>query len=613
MKRALWILTMICLMGVQAPATIAQSVVGVDDITLFSQAEDAYRQNNMERALALYEQCYQTFPHSPVAPAALFRSADLYARKGDTTASRDAYERLIVKYPRDPRANESVLAVMTIYDKEGNSGAVIRRSQQAVPEKFTPDQRFRYYSMLADAQEKNNLLVSLQNWQKALENATTETQRNTAREQIQSAMSSQSISKLESYQVQVSADGFAAGCLLFGQGEQLYRQGNMNDAWGVWNQIPKEGPASLFYPVVQQRQKEGLPLTAEAIGRGPVIGCLLPLSGKYAKQGEMSKRGIELAVQQANRTLGKPVQLIVHDVGSQGERLQEGMERMAKENVSVLLGPITAEASLQAAKMAGSLKIPILLLTSRDSLDEANKYVFRMFLTPEMQVSALVKKTIQSNRKNVAILYPTGKYGETFLKLFSEQLKVQGGNVLFSQGYSPSQTDFTAIVQKVKSYRSGTSGKLDAVFISDGVRNSKVIISQFSEKGVLPVQLYGTHLWYSAAFLDDMGTLLDGAILPVGFFVGSKDPGVRALVAAFSATYSEAPDLFAATAYDAAGILVRVVNMKPNSTRDDIQKALSTTGGFSGVTGFTRFRADGDAMKEAILIKVQGADFVEEK
>jgi len=590
----------------------SQSAKSMDDITLFSQAEEFFRQNKLTEALGLYEECYQKFQISPVAPAALSRSAEIYVKKEDSVAARSAYERLIAKYPKDPRSNDAVLAVMTIYTKEGDLGAVIRRSELANPEKFTKEQRFRYYGMLANAQEQNNLLVCLQNWQKAIDNATTELQRSQARQQIQSVMSNQSLDKLGSYLVQISPDGFAAGCLLFGQGEQLYRQGNLSGAWTSWGKIPEKGPANFFYPVIQQRQKQGLPLSAETIEKGPIIGCLLPLSGKYAKQGEMTRRGIELSIRQANRTLGQPIQLTIQDVGSEGEYLQEVIQKMAKENVSVLLGPITAEASIQSSKIAQELKIPILLLTSKNSLEDHGQYAFRMFLTPEMEVGALVNKALKTNKKQVAILYPKGKYGETFYNLFANQLKAQGGNVVFSQAYNTNQTDFLAIVQRLKTYRTSTA-RLDAIFIPDGIRTSKHIIAQLSQNGLLPIQLYGTNLWYSASFVEGMEALLDGTIISVGFFPDTKNPQVKSFVTEFYASYQETPDLFAAMAYDGSGILVRALSAKKGSSREDVQKELISMGGFSGVTGFTRFRSDGDTVKEAGLVKVQGSKFIEEK
>ena len=72
------------------------------------------------------------------------------------------------------------------------------------------------------------------------------------------------------------------------------------------------------------------------------------------------------------------------------------------------------DAALDAAKEAELQKIPIITLSQQDNIPEVGDFVFRNFLTPRMQVSALVSYAINNLLVDrFAILYPREKYGTT--------------------------------------------------------------------------------------------------------------------------------------------------------------------------------------------------------
>src|SRR5437660_9176994 len=66
---------------------------------------ETFAQENADSATAVYEAVVKTYPTSPRAPAALYKLGLLAEGRGDKTAARTFYSRVIAGYPRSDEAN----------------------------------------------------------------------------------------------------------------------------------------------------------------------------------------------------------------------------------------------------------------------------------------------------------------------------------------------------------------------------------------------------------------------------------------------------------------------------------------------------------------------------
>ena len=125
------------------------------------------------------------------------------------------------------------------------------------------------------------------------------------------------------------------------------------------------------------------------------------------------------------------------------------------------------------------------------------------------------------------------------------------------------------------------------------------------------VTLLGTNLWHSQSLLELAEQYVQGAILPDGFFAQSPAPEVRSFVQRFEETFQETPGYIEAILYDSAMILFDVITRPEIRFRGDIRRALVDENGFAGVTGHTRFDENGEAIKQAFLLRIKGNEFEE--
>ena len=179
------------------------------------------------------------------------------------------------------------------------------------------------------------------------------------------------------------------------------------------------------------------------------LGCLLPLSGTYKLYGQLALNGIELALSlQPKGEEVQPVKLVIKDSASEEGTAVQAVRDLAAAGVGAIIGPIaTAPAAAQEAQR---LNIPIVTFTQKPDITAIGDFVFRNFITPQSQVRTLVSYFVNSvGLRDFAILYPRESYGQTFMKLFWDEVIRQGGRVVGVEAYDTQQTDFAATIRKL--------------------------------------------------------------------------------------------------------------------------------------------------------------------
>lgn len=144
----------------------------------------------------------------------------------------------------------------------------------------------------------------------------------------------------------------------------------------------------------------------------------------------------------------RPIHLIVADTASDPEQAIKAVEELNEKRVTAIIGPIaTSEAAAKAAQEHG---IPIITLTQSSGVPEIGEFVFRNFITPQMQVRTLARyaaETLDIDR--FAVLYPDENYGETFMNLFWDELLARKASVVGLEDYNPAHTDFSDSIKKL--------------------------------------------------------------------------------------------------------------------------------------------------------------------
>ena len=373
--------------------------------------------------------------------------------------------------------------------------------------------------------------------------------------------------------------------------------------------VPKEEPP-LFQPLSGKADRY-------------TVGCVLPLSGPYATEGNKVLDAILLAAGIFDQASKTPWKVITADSRGVPEGAKEAIAHLANDkNVIAIIAVAGTLEATEAAREAEKWKVPLVLITAKEGVTTENYYVFQYFLTPTQQIRALAKYAMDNmNCAIFSILYPKDRYGTEMTKIFREEAQRIGGKVEKAIPYSKTQTDFTAEISKLTGNRLASADKVnpkkkleakapvavdfEALFIPDSYLRVKMIAEQLAFYDVRGIKLLGTNLWNSPDLLKKGAEYLEGAVFADSFYTLSYYPETNNFVDVYYSAYNREPEYIEALAYDSAGIIFKVLEKNNVQTRRDLASALIQVENYKGVTGTTSFDSDRVAQKVAFILKVR--------
>ena len=400
-----------------------------------------------------------------------------------------------------------------------------------------------------------------------------------------------------------------------------------------------------------------LDVIKKSLFNSDTIGCLLPLTGKYAVFGQRALSGIQLAIQELSKKYSREFKLIIKDTQADPDLAIEGVKFLHQRKVAGIIGPLLTVR--QAGQEAEKLQMPMIALTQKSDFPLQGEYLFANFITPEMQVQTLGAYLFKKlGIQRVAILYPDEKYGRKYMKLFWDIVDAYDGEVVGVEAYDGRKTDFTESIQKLTgqffpvpdflkpefiepdydvNLNEDEPGDLfffdteseiseeekeeeeeekividfQALFIPDSPSKINLILPQLAFNDAKGMYLVGTNLWHHKSLLKDSKGYNQNAIITDGFFDTSQNPATDEFTTKFKELYNSTPKFLEAISYDTASILFTTAMDESIDSREALKDALQGNRVFTGVTGNTIFNKDGTAHRELFLMTIKKGKFVE--
>ena len=633
---------------------------------LFDEAEQQFQKGAYPEALLLYQEYLSQFPGAVLSPAALLKVGMIHIHLKQYENAIHAFDRVQAVYSETPYALEAGVGKLAVSYNTGDYRQVTVYAGNILAQPLARDQLIRVNLIVGDSyMALKSPLEAYGAYLSAFRSAPSGDEKKNAISRLKTAISLLGPSVLTSELAKL--DGRPpGGYLMFQLGVGYMEKGLSDDAVTTFSSFLKKFPGHEY---AGQAGKFIADLEFSAVADRRLIGCLLPLTGKYEKIGHQALEGIEFALARFARDRAMPdLHLQVEDTASNPLAAQKGLGALAAAGVSAIIGPIATADSI--APQAQALGIPMIVLTQKSGVTDAGDYVFRNFLTPHMQVATLVDYAVHTlGARRFAVLYPDENYGDIYMNLFWDAVVAAGGRMVGVEAYDPGKTDFADPIQKLAGLHyavpedlveepsqasqtfingknpgtpdrapdgpdissaedgrheelmaadrkadaaaPGPSVDFDVLFIPDAPEKAGLIIPQLAYYDVKGVRLMGTNLWHSDKLIDMAGNHLQGAVLAEGFFERSRKDLVRRFVTEFESIYGEPPGFIQAVAYDTAWILFDLASRPDIRNRAQVKEALLSMPPFSGVTGTTGFDPSGEAVKDIYLLQVKGRQFEE--
>ena len=604
---------------------------------LFADAEQFFDNQAYSQALILYRKYLADFPNGAKAALALLQMGSIYKTMGDSARALRSFEQLITTYSDSPLVSEVMIRRLTILYQKAQYQEIIDQAEVVLARDITTNQRIRLYVLLG------NTYTAIGYLQDAIYyyGQATDLAQGEARKKIVVKLK-EALRQLSSDDMAILLprlqDNIAGGYLLFQLGKNQVNEGRYEQAIDIISTLIQRFPNHEHSAEARKVLEE---IKNKPAYERYTVGCLLPLSGRYKLYGQKALNGVQLALEQsATQRPDLKIRIIIKDTGSDSEQTVRAVRELVKQGAAAIIGPIVAaEAAAIEAQAAG---IPIIALTQKKQIPSIGDWVFRNFITPQMQAKSLVSFALNTLRvKRFAILYPNENYGSTFMNLFWDELNVQGGRVVGVEAYQTDQTDFTGPIKKLAEGRykvpeyleekpSGNFTPIkegwedgvevaelippfgfEAIFIPDAPKKVGLILPQLAYHDIENVYLIGTNLWHSDALIRRAQRYAQGAICVTGFYAESDSSNVRNFAGQYEDTFQATPDFMAAISYDTAMILFHIISRPNLIYRSSIKYGLMNLNAFQGVTGSTSFDDTGEVHKQLFILQLKQNRFVE--
>lgn len=615
-------LTLACALMLVLPATLPTFAIATEQVATanddFAHGRELFLAHDLQRSLAVLRAFVQRYPEHPQIPEA-------YTLIGRIFIHQQRYHDALLYLQRIPEAQQSSEAALLSGYCQVKTGEYARGQQKLLPLldlPFSQEDSELLLLSLADATEQlGHPLQALVFYQQALPIAGDSARLlKTVHLLLQSSLNETDLEE----------------AAFMWQGTMIGQDARLQLARRALGQEQQERAKRLLqmvlaspvtFPYWQEAQMLLQRASVDSWYNRDSIGVLLPLSGRYASYGELVKRGLELALAEHNKTR-LPVRFIYRDTGDETISASQLVSSLADDDkVMAIIGPLLGTSAEDAGRRAQLEMVPLLTLSQREGLPQLGNYIFRDSLTQQLQIQTLVRYAMDAGDISFSVLRPESRLGEQMTELFVAEVRRLGGEIVDVVSYPEDATDFHSQIQQLlwetpEEEKPAPDGEnqpeleyplapFDALFIPDYAERISMLAPQLMFYGIKDVTLLGINGWNAPELASRAGRFLEQSVFVDSFFRASKNPEVQRFVELYRQAYKEEPSVLEAQAFDAANMMLQVMDDPTVRNRDDLRQKLRQLKDFRGVTGTTGFDQYGEALKKLYLLSVKHGQVVE--
>jgi branched-chain amino acid transport system substrate-binding protein len=340
------------------------------------------------------------------------------------------------------------------------------------------------------------------------------------------------------------------------------------------------------------------------------IGATLSQTGAYATLGQNQLRGYQLCVKHVNDkggVLGRKLEPVLYDDGSDPATAVRLYEKLiTQDKVDLVLGPygspITEPVASVTEKHKMSMMSPSASVTS--IYRKGRKFIFSIQTPAGVYLEGLIDLAAKKGLKTLALINLDDVFGRAVTQGTIELAKKKGLQVVFAEAYPEGNTDFSAILTKVRAANPDALGGAtrfeDAVAITRQMKalnvNPRMVgltvgvdLPKFYEVVGRDAEfVYGSTQW-----LPELVEVRAGGLIPIA----RQYPGAREFVESYKREFPGADLSFhSAQGYGGCQILVEAIQRAGSLDSEKLRDAILK---MDHNTVFGGFRVDRDGVQIA--------------
>lgn len=336
---------------------------------------------------------------------------------------------------------------------------------------------------------------------------------------------------------------------------------------------------------------------------GAKIGCLLPLSGKYAQIGSRLFHAVTHARDYKNRFLKEEQKLIIlkADTESELSRIPRLYEKLVRAGASVVLGPVQSEAADILKPYVEKYKVPVIFLMASDSgIPDKSRYFFRNSIRVSDEAAALAEYGLKELKlTNLAVLVPNDKKGFAAGEIFRKKVTSYNAVLSVFETYNKGDTTYTPQLQRA------LDSFVDGLFVyGTNAKDLQQLMPSIPYVG-LKVSVLADSTLFDDYLFRVLGDTINGTVIATYYNTSEFGIMEKDIFDSFKKRYNYSLDQYTILGVDALGAAYEAVKISGGlSGEGRITDALYNLDGFRGLCGKIRVLENGDFYKKIFLYKV---------
>ncbi|PCJ39771.1 MAG: branched-chain amino acid ABC transporter substrate-binding protein [SAR86 cluster bacterium] len=280
---------------------------------------------------------------------------------------------------------------------------------------------------------------------------------------------------------------------------------------------------TLFFSLIS------LEISAQAILEPVKVGLIVPLSGPWARPGQVMRVAAELAVEEINEQGGiaalggAPLELVVYDAGDNVERAKNAAQRMVAEEPDLIgaVGAYLSSFTLAVTEVTERAEVPILTLSYSDLITSRGfNYVFQTSASGAVQSSGalpvlmdMAESASGHRPETIAIIMDNTAASEAFVKPFFETniLEEYGLELVVNEVFTPPLANATSLIQHIRAEQPDL-----LLLLPTAISDTKLLLEKMNEfrlgRGLIPTISNGAAMGDPDLLSNMPGFLLEGVM-----------------------------------------------------------------------------------------------------
>jgi branched-chain amino acid transport system substrate-binding protein len=339
------------------------------------------------------------------------------------------------------------------------------------------------------------------------------------------------------------------------------------------------------------------------------LGMVASLTGRTADIGVAARDGALLAVEQVNSSggvQGRPVELLVRDVGNDPDKARLAVQELASLGVFVTIGPVFSSMAIAMAPIADEVSMLLISPTvSTNLLGEKDDMFLRVYPQCRSTAHTLADYAYQKQHRRVVVIaeQKNKAFTEPWQGCFKHRIEELGGDVVGRVDYFAGEgQSFQDLARKA------LQKNPDSLLIIGSAIDAAMIAQQVAKEKVA-LQIYVSEWSFTPDLLAHGGRSVEGVTLFHTYNEQSQNSRYLKFAEDFERRFGRKPSFPAVHAFDATGVALTGLQQGAQ-TGSDLKQDILKFGEFEALQSTFDLNRFGDVDRMLYLTEVRNGKFV---